>query len=395
MRLSKLLLALVFLLASCSQDELTTPNGVQSDKMEQYAKIVDMACESYNAINSCSRFSNSVTSVYPWLKSDIYSEDYMSRGCDDELPDTLLYIVNFSNNSGSVIVSDNDLFKGIVAIIDEGNINPKDNIDIPDVRFYLNSFREALKTNKINQTTDYSDIAEYIQQPTSVADADTNWITSQLCPPLINAKWGQGNPYNKYCFTSEGNQAVAGCGPIALAQILTYYKYPNSILDYTIQWQHLTFTYPTTWDQADNVGKFVHAIGRSVNASYGETATGTSQDVILDFFLNHGFEATESSGFSNENGVHNIKEYGPFFMSGFNAYAGHGWAIDGVHIQTKTINGETSVRFLFHCNWGWNGSYNGYFLSSAFDPYCDGINPNDYHNFNYWTKKIGFIRKKQ
>lgn len=48
------------------------------------------------------------------------------------------------------------------------------------------------------------------------------------------------------------------------------------------------------------------------------------------------------------------------------------WVIDGFIHERK--NGQEAV--YFHCNWGWYGDKNGYFLSNAFDvrqaaPYND------------------------
>lgn len=391
MKITKFLFAFIALLSSCSQTEIECYDNPQQNNTDRYSSIINMACESYNAINSSSRSAYSVASVYPWLKSDIYSENYSISRSSDDLPDTLLYIVNFSNENGSVIVSDNDKFKGVVAVIDEGNIDPKESIDVPGITFFMESFRESLKNNMINQTTDFADIAEYLPQNDIAAEADTSvWTTSQLISPLLITRWGQGNPYNKYCFTPNGSQAMAGCVPIAIAQLLTYYKHPKRILDYTVQWEHLGFSYPSSLNQAENVGKFVSAIGRYVHSDYGEESTGTNSDSIAIFLHDHGFEATASSGFSNEMAVHNLKEYGPFIAGGMNyMFSGHGWVIDGVHIQIK----NHAVRFLFHCNWGWNGKYNGYFLSSAFDPYCDGINPDEYRKYQFGIRHIGFIKK--
>lgn len=66
----------------------------------------------------------------------------------------------------------------------------------------------------------------------------------------------------------------------------------------------------------------------------------------------------------------------------------HEWVIDGALAQRKTIDGSSRLRFLYHCNWGWNGSCNGYFLGTAFNPYNS-----DKYKFNYNLKATLFITK--
>ena len=42
---------------------------------------------------------------------------------------------------------------------------------------------------------------------------------------------------------------------------------------------------------------------------------------------------------------------------------GHAWIYDGAIIASKDGKSNTFV----HCNWGWGGYKNGYYLSNAFD----------------------------
>lgn len=71
--------------------------------------------------------------------------------------------------------------------------------------------------------------------------------------------------------------------------------------------------------------------------------------------------------------------------------SGHEWVIDGALAQRKEIDGSSQIRFLYHCNWGWDGDYDGYFLSNAFYPLGD--NSPDMYKFNYNVKATYFITK--
>ena len=54
--------------------------------------------------------------------------------------------------------------------------------------------------------------------------------------PMLNTRWGQHAPYNKFCFTSTGEQAVTGCLAIAVAQIAAYYQHPTSFNGHSYDW---------------------------------------------------------------------------------------------------------------------------------------------------------------
>lgn len=47
---------------------------------------------------------------------------------------------------------------------------------------------------------------------------------AQELNPLIQTQWGQGEPYNMYSpkDSLSGRNVLAGCGPIAMAQVIRY-----------------------------------------------------------------------------------------------------------------------------------------------------------------------------
>ena len=46
-------------------------------------------------------------------------------------------------------------------------------------------------------------------------------------PQNVKLAWNQHAPYNRYCFTESGQQALAGCVAIAAAQALTVLQPSN------------------------------------------------------------------------------------------------------------------------------------------------------------------------
>ena len=79
-------------------------------------------------------------------------------------------------------------------------------------------------------------------------------------------------------------------------------------------------------------------------------------------------------------------------------------AKDILYICTILILMDISIKLKIakrpnniHCNWGWNGLHNGYFLSTALNAeenpaYDDGIVSTRSSNFRYKLKTATFIK---
>lgn len=213
--------------------------------------------------------------------------------------------------------------------------------------------------------------------------------------PLLSTKWGQGNPYNNLC---DGHNA--GCGSIALAQVLKYYQYPNSfsLNGYTFDWSNIPNYPDANSDQAALVRLVYNYIGTSNMFGAIYTTPGGMEDGISDL------------GYSVSTGDEDYQRVEQEIMSGHRpvimlgnddnlsmlpnplSYIGnsHYWVCDGGgrRIENKLLfftewqpygsgtfvsgwgslespNDYGGVTYLcLHMNWGWNGSCNGWF---AFD----------------------------
>ena len=242
-------------------------------------------------------------------------------------------------------------------------------------------------------------------------------------PPLLETLWGQGAPYNNNCpnkpncGTSNG-KAWAGCVTIALAQIMTYNNYPHWVPGL---WDmNAPFEVINQWNMTDEqmycwcwgMTRF-EWIG---NINHGSTPTPNNQDyVYLARYIRQLFDdviciygnqgsfgfPTDAGRALQKYGYRNVKRYSvfadtdidskirnmllnnkPVFFSAISDIVnGHAWVIDGfLQMELEKLyykNGEqfsigNEVIFLpiknyLHCNWGWNGSCNGYFASKVFD----------------------------
>lgn len=137
--------------------------------------------------------------------------------------------------------------------------------------------------------------------------------TVEPVAPLIKTQWGQSAPFNGKCPSNGKQTAVAGCVPVALAQVLNYYHsdhkgtgelyyaHTESETEYNINyanvsydWNNMLDTYDTgnySQVQADAVAKLMLECGVASKAKYGYGETSASAPYVA---LNkyYGFDCT-------------------------------------------------------------------------------------------------------
>lgn len=126
---------------------------------------------------------------------------------------------------------------------------------------------------------------------------------AQVVEPMLQSYYHQSAPYNNSC----PENTVAGCGPIAIAQILRYYGLPAhgyGNVDYlsgknkhhikmdlsrvAFDWDNILLDYSGSYSEteAEAVADMVFACGAAVYAQYG-TATSLSNHVKTLYGLHH------------------------------------------------------------------------------------------------------------
>ena len=337
----------VGVIRSLVEDKNMNGNTISSNNaISQAISFVD----EINRRTRSSDFSKNVSSVYAWRSSEIYSNTSLTRSSwNESLPDTLLYIVNFDNESGFALVSAATSLPGVVAYIEQGTLTPYDEIDNPGFALFLDGYKDYYINNRGVLPQDSSGIISLFH------------LESYL-GPLLTTNWGQRSPYNNYCYTSEDSLAVAGCAAIALTQIAAFHRFPTSFV--INAWQGYDYHYI----QDDSI----------------------SFDSIKVDITNGRPLYMRGTRYYIENGVQKS--------------SGHAWVVDGYAIKSlyyyDTIigwNGELIeirrklYQNLIHCNWGWNGNCNGYFIIGAFDNRYNlendhpesGFRPYNTNNYTY------------
>jgi hypothetical protein len=302
--------------------------------------------------------------------------------------DALLYIFSKNGNNGFVIVSGDYRAREVLGYSDTNSFDPQ---NIPDNMKDWLSFYEAeiqqLKSS--NQSTSGS---AFIQKVGNSASLENSFATS-VAPLLDGIKWNQGEPYNNLCpvITSTGKRTVTGCVATAMAQIMKHYNYPATgqgsntytsdthkfelsadFSKVTFDWANMTNTYSSSSTEAQKnaVATLMYNCGVAVNMNY-DMSSGAQSKAMAEamrkyFKYNPNLEFYSRNYYSREEWINILKTElnagRPLIYAGFSQEAGHQFVCDGYD-----ANG------LFHFNWGWGGSSDGYFQISALDPSEQGI----------------------
>jgi hypothetical protein len=172
---------------------------------------------------------------------------------------------------------------------------------------------------------------------------------------------------------------MAGCAPIATAQVVAYHRSPASYNNYIFQWDSIASTRrPITEIGKTGAAYLVHQIGELENASYSALGTGVFTNDICTALTSLGYIYSHRQ-YEYSICRQSIEAKRPVIVIGYDneANGGHAWVIDDYFDRIQTVinqlaDGETFITYVIkgryvHCNWGWDDNSNGYFLSGVFD----------------------------
>ena len=232
-----------------------------------------------------------------------------------------------------------------------------------------------------------------------MVDAETPHYQEMLTLvyPMIPAQWGQDWPYNTEVKKVKGVPKT-GCGPTAMAQIMAYHKKPAGYMwdDYgynvmaNLDWE---FNRAFTWESKssaviDNIGKLLLDIGTISGAQYEPTLTGLYTADAAKGFRAMGYWCDYRKYYDQRLIEYSLTDKKPVYMSGQRTGGAHAWVVDGYgqkadynmvykdcyyqgeyvgYIKTASVN-FTMEEYYYHCNWGWHGMDNGWYLAGIFNP---------------------------
>lgn len=212
--------------------------------------------------------------------------------------------------------------------------------------------------------------------------------------PLMATDWDQGWPYNELCPLDQagpGGHVYAGCVATAMGMVMKYWNHPQTGVGsntyYAQGYGYQTANFGATtylWDEMPNsvgasnlpVATLLYHCGVAVDMSYAPDGSGAqSADAAWAMANNFRYPAAtiqNRSSYSDDQWNSLLQDQldngSPIYYSGHGS-GGHAFVIDGYQSSA-----------YYHFNFGWSGSYNGYY-------YMNGINPGG-SDFNDWNSAI-------
>lgn len=324
----------------------------------------------------------------------------------EAIEDTLIYVFNFSDNQGFAVVSANRSTEGLLAITESGSYSP--NSESENIGF--NDFMEKAKIYVQNAKT---------TTPVTRGETPTYWSSTldtleyYRIEPKISIAWGKDETSGRYCSNQN-----AGCGPIAMAHIMSYYQHPTSftytfgnrdVNNESVNWSKINLhtnskehSTPLCYRQPfidKTIGRICRELGCKSGSSYNSDGTTfTSPGAIYNVLTYYGYTM---SGFhslpSDANAFLNYLQDDKIVIVIGNTIdnISHVWLVDGgYHIKTHYvsnvshdgINWEVLSDWMTeltysHINWGWNGVFNGFFLYNVFN----AENSSEYDNVDIYN----------
>ena len=282
------------------------------------------------------------------------------------------YIFSRGEGAGYVIVSGDDCLPTVLGYTETGDYD-EENLP-PAFYAFLNYYQTLVE--------DAQAAGENIsrQSPSRVKQQAS---TKTTIGPLMTTAWHQSSPYNSWCpyITGTTTRAATGCVATAGAQVVYYWHKDNpdyygattptysygdapvteSVAKGTpIKWDLMLDNYNSSYPDefGDAVGEFTFALGAATWLTYGSSTSGQISNLVSTFSSLFNLSGTcvykgSTSDDSWANTVYNDLAKGhPIVYCGYNdTSGGHAVVIDGYNASSS----------LFHFNFGWGGTSDGYY----------------------------------
>ncbi len=290
------------------------------------------------------------------------------------------YIVNFKQ--GWVIISADDRVMPIIGFNYSGEILLEN--QSPEWNLWMST--KAQEINHV-KTESLSSAEEIDEAWKNLRDGISASKTNGTGGPLLLSTWDQDSKYNALCPEESfgpGGHVYAGCVATSMAQIMYYYKYPfqgvgnHGFYDYNYGYLSVDFgSSYYDWNQMVNslttnynneVAEILYHCGVSVDMQYSATGSGAYTYDCVNAFKNY---------FNYDNGV-NIdykssntdQQWKNKIISSIDAgipLLYFGWPLTGGSGHAFNVDGYQGSDY-FHFNWGWSGSYDGYYYLTSLNP---------------------------
>ena len=288
-----------------------------------------------------------------------------------------LYIFNAEN--GFVVISGDKNVTPVLSFSDQQRYNDSD--VVPPFEMWINHYAnqiEQIRREQISQP-------QYVDYWNRILANAPAFRTGDEVEPLMLSQWDQGEFYNYYCprdLAGDNGRVVTGCVATAMAQLLYYYRFPESgVGSYSYTDEHYgvqsadygnaTYDYNAMCDVPScintEISKLIYHCGVGVDMHYGPDGSGMTNHsaarVLRTYFK---FSPETEYLFRDSTDlnwdsviVSHLSRNIPMYYAGWSVpdINGHGFICDGY----KTVDSA----YYFHFNFGWSGYMDNYYYTNS------------------------------
>ena len=338
--------------------------------------------------------------------------------------DSLLYVVDFKDNKGcAVLAADRRIPETVLAITETGSFNNMDkNMFPPTYKQGMYADSELMKgfslydaevddyyvaSNFISPLEFCKDYANFHIQlvhkefnplPKGSYLEHGKWEVKEKIAPMLITIWHQGSPFNDeapelswFSWQKWKLRSPAGCFPIAIAQIIAYHEKKIECYGYRLNWESIKrdiWSYNNRSDSsASNTDKKAIALFLQFLATHCKAIRTPdftfvfphkARIVMEKFYRN--LKTNEGCNLSLLLSM--LRNNKPVLVCAISGIVdGHAWVVDGYLYRKRKVKdvqlGEGELpnsiseyeeeQKLVHCNWGWKGYCNGYYMPEIFN----------------------------
>ncbi len=393
--MKKLLVILILIYISACTEDIFQPSETIIQNKYFLSETEAASIASVLTFNSNGTKNDKISAVNKTVKSIMIVPDNSGIAA--------FYIINYKED-GFIIISADKRIQPVLAYSEGNNFDVESN-KLPSG--LIGWLQEATaKVDEVRSKTNNEDETKAIQDLYNICEMQlaisNNSNTGSKCEdsdlgcndfhnyfgPLINTQWNQWHGFNNLlsemgCDSYQG-RPPSGCVATAIGQIMRYYEYPISY-----QWASM----PLSNQGSNEISKLLRDIGTAVNmdyACYGSTAK--TEDSPNAFKNTFGYSSASFGYWENAIVKEEIKAGRPVILAGYNEKncfllwcnyeVGHAWVCEGYRTHYYCELGIQST--YYYMNWGWGGSYDGYYNYNSWSP---GDN-----NFKYNKRMIFNIK---
>lgn len=217
--------------------------------------------------------------------------------------------------------------------------------------------------------------------------------------PLLSkfVGWRQEGNLNKYFPLAHDPldlkivRAATGCYPLALAKVLAYNRKPEVFTyhGHTFNWDIIANDRGGVSNEA---ALFLMAVADGCNPWYFASGTFVFPNRAARFLKRCDYVNVDNKKYSFDRIKSMIDNNHPFAICGMPdrwVFRAHAWNIDGY----RTSKYGSKVVKMIHCDFGWGGNYNGYYVDNCFnlgddDNIYDGRHEGDDRTLNSYNRML-------